>query len=179
MCSKSIYNVRKLNYNALEKLAYGPALEYNATVSWIVLNPRPDMVFATDGNPPSLTRHSVLWIQQKSENISLIFDGTAEQFGWAASNAISNTYDYLKQFTALEDSYFKYGDLKDVGDEIQGHDRGYWLEAIPKLLGLWRRLDWELLEAVPARARLEYIRRAADQEFRIIAARKWDNTISK
>jgi hypothetical protein len=122
-----------------------------------VVDPKPIHSLAIDGKKSDVA-HSVLLIRAQ-DGSQTILDGTAEQFGWPASNAIIKGNEFWHHYTFGQ----KYSDgVSSNGLSLKYwkvRSDGYWYKIGISLREMLRDLDWEGLANMATGPREEYIRK--------------------
>ncbi|KAI4928293.1 uncharacterized protein J4E92_005777 [Alternaria infectoria] len=145
---------------------------YDVNVDYAVLeNPRPTQVLHIRNEETSM-RHSILVIRKQDES-EIIFDGTAEQFGWPATIAIISGDKFWPHYT--RDGQYKL-DLYHRDMSLEDHKefcQGYWHKIGISLREMLQSLNWAKLEGMATGDREDYVRGEATQRARDAAKACW------
>ncbi|KAI4955096.1 hypothetical protein J4E91_000952 [Alternaria rosae] len=117
------YNVIFLILRCWVRVANVSAIAYHARVKYAVFDQKPTHFLVTRDEKP-LVLHSVLQIR-KQDGSEIIFDGTAEQFGWPVSNAIVKGDDFWHHCTNRGGSLDGFSTHGTSLERLKRNDNGY------------------------------------------------------
>jgi hypothetical protein len=114
----------------------------SVSVEWLVLVPKPRVLFAIEGDPFHLCQHSVLLINDTTEKIEYVADFTIEQFGHDASEWFQRRDTYIKYYCATTSSrYLTNYEVVERKKNIAEFE--YWGGAINAARNLLGCFDWD------------------------------------
>ncbi|KAH6872563.1 hypothetical protein BKA58DRAFT_438671 [Alternaria rosae] len=144
---------------------------YHASVKYAVVDPKPTRSLVTRDEKP-LVLHSVFQIR-KQDGSEVIFDGTAEQFGWPVSNAIMKGDDFWHHYTNSVSSVDGFSTYGMSLERSKRNDNGYWYDVGISLRQMLRSLDWASLEGMATSDREDYVRVEAMRRAQAAAQACW------
>lgn len=153
---------------------------YGATVTWLVVKPRPQIFLVSgDVSPdvfeqylPSLW-HSALKVRM-GPNKSWALDGSVEQLGWDSSSWLLDLDDFWKQHAERKGWQFNDADVNAMRNEIFRQDNGYWRGIFRSFEEMLEGMDWEMLEKISPVARVKHVRSEANKTASAAERMAWE-----